>query len=132
MATDWEDDWENTEIHDLIVNLEDTLKNKERELRLLAERKMMEEADLALTEDLFNQNEYKNVSLEPVKFIKNVKLNHEAKKIPHQNKNQEYQKQESQRKKAKKLEQKRMKDLYGEAEVDKYDELYGDIEDKYY
>jgi predicted nucleic acid-binding protein len=53
---DWEDDWENTDIPDLIVtSLEETIKNRERELKILEERKRMEEADLALSEELFDE-----------------------------------------------------------------------------
>jgi len=85
---DWEDNWENTEIPDLIVNLKETIKNRERELKLLEERKRMEEADLVLTEELFEEekrNKITNANLaltEPIKFVKakkksqnNYKLN---------------------------------------------------------
>jgi len=74
METDWEGDWENTE-PDLLVSI----KNKERELKLLEERRMMEDIELALTEELFNpeqENIDKSKHLEsfvPVNFIKKEK-----------------------------------------------------------
>lgn len=137
---DWEDDWENTEIPDLIVNLQETIKNKEREARLLEERKKMEDADLILSEELFdeekrNKRTNDNLALaEPIKFVKATKEKPKELKILQEKKRQEQQekqKQQSQKQKEKKLQQKRLKDIYGEAELDEYDEMYGDIEDKY-
>jgi len=136
----WDDDWENIEIPDLIVNLQDTIKNRERELKLLEERKMMEDAELVLAEDLFNKNQDKKQckkividDLEPVKFIKKdkpkeIKILQEKKR----QELQEKQKEQSQKRKAKKMEVQRLKDIYGEADLDEYDERYGNIEDKYY
>lgn len=137
---DWEDDWENTEIPDLIVNLQDTIKNKERELKLLEERKRMEEADLALSEELFdeekrNKRTNDNLALaEPIKFVKAKKEKPKQLQIEQEKRRQELQekqKQQSQKQKEKKKQDKRLKDIYGEAELDEYDEMYGDIEDKY-
>lgn len=137
---DWEDDWENTEIPDLIVNLQDTIKNRERELKLLEERKRMEEADLALSEELFdeekrNKRTNDNLALaEPIKFVKAKKDKPRQLQIEQDKRRQELQekqKQQSQKQKEKKKQDKRLKDIYGEAELDEYDEMYGDIEDKY-
>ena len=62
MNTDWEDDWsydyENIEIPDLIT---------ERQTKLLEERKLMEDAELVLTKDLFSEKPQKIVD-EPIKF----------------------------------------------------------------
>lgn len=62
MNTDWEDDWsydyENIEIPDLIT---------ERQIKLLEERKLMEDAELVLTKDLFSEKPQKIVD-EPIKF----------------------------------------------------------------
>jgi hypothetical protein len=67
MNTDWEDDWsydyENIEIPDLI---------KEKQIKLLEERKLMEDAELVLTKDLFSEKPKKIVD-EPIKFIKKDK-----------------------------------------------------------
>lgn len=137
---DWEDDWENTEIPDLIINLEETIKNRERELKLLEERKRMEEADLALSEELFdeekrNKRTNDNLALaEPIKFVKATKEKPKQLQIEQEKRRQELQekqKQQSQKQKEKKKQDKRLKDIYGEAELDEYDEMYGDIEDKY-
>lgn len=135
---DWEDDWENTDIPDLIVNLQDKLKNRERELSLIEERKKMEEDDLALSEELFDEekrNKRTNDTLalvEPVKFIKKEKPK-ELKNLQDKKKQelQEKQKEQSQKQKQKKQQDKRLKDIYGEADIDEFDEMYGDIEDKY-
>jgi hypothetical protein len=62
MNTDWEDDWsydyETIEIPDLI---------RERQIKLLEERKLMEDAELVLTKDLFSEKPQKIVD-EPIKF----------------------------------------------------------------
>jgi hypothetical protein len=68
MNTDWEDDWsydyETIEIPDLI---------RERQIKLLEERKLMEDAELVLTKDLFSEKPQKIVVDEPIKFIKKDK-----------------------------------------------------------
>ena len=132
METDWEDDWENT-IPDLLVSIQ----NKERELKLLEERKLMEDADLALAEELFNDEQEKNneskkqelfVPVNPVKEKPNdLKILQEQKR----KELQEKQKQQSQKQKEKKHKEKKHKELFGEAEFDEYDEMYGNIEDQY-
>jgi hypothetical protein len=67
MNTDWEDDWsydyETIEIPDLI---------KEKQIKVLEERKLMEDAELVLTKDLFSEKTQTIVD-EPVKFIKKDK-----------------------------------------------------------
>jgi len=137
---DWEDDWENTDIPDLIVNLQDTIKNRERELKLLEQRKRMEEADLALSEELFdeekrNKRTNDNLALaEPIKFVNATKEKPKQLQLEQEKRRQELQekqKQQSQKQKEKKKQDKRLKDIYGEAELYEYDEMYGDIEDKY-
>jgi hypothetical protein len=137
---DWEDDWENTEIPDLIVNLQETIKNRERQLKLLEEQKMMEEAELVLSEELFDEekrNKRTNANLalaEPIKFVKTKKEKPKQLQIEQEKRRQELQekqKQQSQKQKEKKKQDKRLKDIYGDAELDEYDEMYGDIEDRY-
>lgn len=97
---DWEYDWENIDMTDLIGSLQDTIK-RERELE---ERKLIEEADLVLIEDLFDK--YKSVKdLEQVKLIKiekNTELNIKQKK--------KYEQQERQKEKFKKKKNKNKKD----------------------
>jgi|LakMenEpi03Aug12_release.lakeMendotaPanAssembly.Ray.scaffolds.fasta_scaffold1027098_2 hypothetical protein len=130
METDWEDDWESTEIPDLLISIQ----NKERELKLLEERKLMEDADLALAEELFNdeQEQKKVESFVPVKLIKKEKPK-DLQILQEQKRKelQEKQKQQSQKQKEKKLQKKKQEELFGEAEFDEYDEMYGHIEDQY-
>jgi hypothetical protein len=138
METDWEDDWENNNIPDLLVSIQ----NKERELKLIEERKLMEDADLALAEELFNdEQEKKNESKKqelfvPVKPVneKPVKEKPKGLQILQEQKRQELrekQKQQSQKQKEKKQKEKKHKELFGEAEIDEYEEMYGYIEDQY-
>ena len=130
METDWEDDWENTDIPDLLVSIQ----NKERELKLLVERKLMEDADLDLTEELFRgeQSQKKVESFAPIKLDKKEKPK-SLQMLQEQKRKelQEKQKQESQKQKERKQLQKKHKELVGEAEFDEYDERYGHLEDQY-
>ena len=65
---DWEEeDWENIEIPDLLISNE----NKERERRLIEQRKLVEDADAELSESLFS-NEPKEIKEK--KFLYNIKL----------------------------------------------------------
>lgn len=136
MATNCVDDWENMEIQDLIVNLQDTIKNREKELKLLEERKRIEEAELALSEELFyeekiNKRTNDNLALdEPIKFIKEKKELQIEQEKRHQEL-QEKKKKQSQKQKEKKKQEKRLKDIYGEVELDEYDDIQCNIEDKY-
>ena len=125
METDWEDDWENTEIPDLLVSIQ----NKERELKLLEERKLMEDAELVLAEELFQgeKAEKKVESFVPVKFVKKEKP--KDLQILQEQKRKEL--QEKQKQQSQKQKEKKQKELFGEAEFDKYDEMYGHIADQY-
>lgn len=113
-----EDNWENAIIPDL------------REKKLIEERKKVEEADNILTEELFfgKKLEYKGDD------NKLVYLEKEKPKCIENRREKliENQKQKSEFIKKKKMEQQRFKDIYGEAELDEYYELYGSIQDKYY
>ena len=122
-----EDDWENIEIQDLYI----LIKNKEKEQRLLEERKLVEDADAELTEDLFsrqNINKQKNINLTPIPTTQI-----QVKKKPTEfleKRQQELKKtqiEESQKKREKNTNNMRLKEIYGEAE----DDIYDDIADKY-
>lgn len=142
MDTNLEDDWENTEIPDLLV----TLKNKERELKLLEERKLIEEDGNALIEELFdedknNKRKANNLSLiEQKKCIKSVKEkdNKKVSNISHEMKQkkskilQEERQQQIKFLKEQKQQIKRLNEIYGEAEPDEHYEKYKSIIDKYY
>lgn len=127
----WEDDWENIEVPDLQVSFE----NKQRELKLLEERRLMEEADLALAEELFVEQTKKCnddlALLEPIKFFKEKPKQLQIEQEKRRQELRERQKQQAHQEREKKKEQKKYKELYGEAELDEYDEMYGDLEDKY-
>jgi len=120
---DDDDDWENAIIPDLI---------SDRERILIEERKKVEEADQELSEELFSDRLKAKVESK----IDNKCIIVEKKEKPKCLENRrekiiESQKQKSELIKKRKIEQKRMADMYGEAELDEYDELYGSIQDKY-
>ena len=127
----WEDDWENIEVPDLQVSIE----NKQRELKLLEERKLMEEADLALAEELFVEQTKKCngdiALLEPIKFFKEKPKQLQFEQEKRRQELRERQKQQSHQQREKKKQAKHIRETFGEAELDEYDEMYGDLEDKY-
>lgn len=114
-----EEDWESIEIPDFIKILEE---------RKLAEQKLIEEDDNRLTNELFNPIETPTMIIKgtvktletvkrpkkPIPFIKNGETNSlsNAKAI-----------------KERKEIIKRRKEIFGEAELDKYEEQYGHIAD---
>lgn len=118
MTSNWIDDLETTEIQYLLVSV----KNKEKELKLIEERKMIEDADIALVEDLFN----KKISIKDIGPVKGeLKESKECKNII----GKEIQKKTKPDRKKK--QDKNLQDIYDETELDEYDEFYRDIEDKY-
>ena len=120
MTSNWIDDLETTEIQYLLVSV----KNKEKELKLIEERKMIEDADIALVEDLFN----KKISIKDLGPVKGeLKESKECKNII----GKEMQKKTKTKPDRKKKQDKNLQDIYDETELDEYDELYRDIEDKY-
>jgi len=137
---DWSDndDWETVAIPNLIVP-------NEKEQKILDERKIVEEADTVLAKELFlekpdinlenNKLETKNLE---TKNLENNKL--EANKLNksdmlerenRRKKQVEKQRREAEKIRKKKEEKLRQKELYGEADVDEYDEKYGGIADRY-
>lgn len=141
LETVWEDDWENSEIPDLLT----TIKNKENELKFLEEIRLMEEDGKSLVEELFDEDKRNkrindNLSLvEPITSCNNpskvVKKEKPKELIVKQEKKkqeqQEKQKERSQNSKAKKQLSTYLKETFGEADIDEYDEMYGDFEDKF-
>lgn len=131
---DWEnDDWETSAIPDLMISIE----SKEREAKVLKERKMMEEADAVLTEDLFSNEERvdnKERKEKVYKFKSPIKKD-KPKELLEQRKQQlkEKQKLESQNLRDQIAKKMRSKEVYGEAEadVDMLEDTYGKIENKY-
>lgn len=116
-----EDDWENAIIPDLI---------SERERKLIEERKKVEEADGIIVEALFSDSQKIECNVDNKQII--LKKKERPKDV--ENKREELiknQKQKSELIKKMKAEKKRMFEIYGDAELDEYDELYGSIQDKY-
>lgn len=130
---DLEEDWENIEIPDIQINQHEKIKNKEREERLLEERRKMEEADLILANDLFGKETIKNnKNFKPIIICKNEKQSELKKVIEMRRKNIiEKQKKESQKLNELKIKHKKQIEIFGEANRDEYEELYGNIENKY-
>jgi hypothetical protein len=111
-----EEDWESIEIPDFIKILEE---------RKIAEQKLVEEDDNRLTNELFNPIETPTMITvkmpetvkrpkKPTPFIKNGETNSLAK---------------AKAIKERKEIIKRRKEIFGEAELDKYEEQYGHIAD---
>lgn len=110
-----EEDWESIEIPDFVKILEE---------RKLAERKLVEEDDNRLTNDLFNPIEKMPIKeskqtvktqqtvkrpKKPTPFIKNDATTVNSKILKERNK--------------------RRKEIFGEAELDEYEEQYGHLND---
>jgi len=104
------------------------------EQKKLQERKLMEEADAALAEELFSEGQQNNPINEPTNTPNNNPVNKPVKvkgsKDMHMI-NEKRLKQESERIKQIKTEKNRIREMYGEAAADEYDELYGHIAEKY-
>lgn len=130
MSFDLEDDWENLDLSDLLVVNE----KRELDLKRIEERKIVEEEDNVLTEELFSvmksssNNTFRTnkIMIYPEKKQK-LALIHEDRK----EKLREKQKQVSKQLREIKERKKRSEELYGEATRDHYYEQYGNISDKY-
>lgn len=119
MSDDWED-WENDEIVPL----------NQEQLKMLEERKLVEESDNLLAKDLFS-NEEDLVYEELIKKENHIKVKKEKpkNKISNQKQNEERLKELSKKNKENKAILEIKKEIFGEAEH--YDE-YEDYEDKFY
>jgi|Laugresu1bdmlbsd_1035121.scaffolds.fasta_scaffold19628_1 hypothetical protein len=130
MEPNWEDDWENTDLSELCIEV--SIKNKERELKMLEERKLMEESEIALAKDLFNDDNECIELFIPVKPDKITIINDKKDKYKKTKELQEQKRKELKEiQKIKKEQLKRHKEIFGEAELDEYGEKYGYIEDNY-
>jgi len=128
----WEDD-----DFDVIALMNATQNELQNELqkKQLEERRLVEEADVKLSEELFSKTN--KIRLSPIQEPNKIQ---ETSKIQTQNKvrlspiktrKQELIEQQRLQQKQKKLEKKRLTETFGEADIDVYDELYGDIADRY-
>jgi hypothetical protein len=132
------DDWENITIPDLLISNE----NRERERRLIEQRKLVEDADAELAESLFSNEPKEIKEIKEPKEIKETQIlcnigPTKKKEKPkdllqnRQNELREKQIEDTKKKREQKENKLRLKDTYGEAEEDVYDDIYGDIADKY-
>ena len=124
----WEDD-----DFDVIALMNET--QNEIQKKQLEERRLVEEADVKLSEELFSKTN--KIRLSPIQEPNKIQ---ETSKIQTQNKvrlspiktrKQELIEQQRLQQKQKKIEKKRLTETFGEADIDVYDELYGDIADRY-
>jgi hypothetical protein len=121
MNESWEDeDWESIDVPDL--------RNKEEEEKKLLERKLVEEADVKLTNELF-QNEEKNKKNPEVikeKEIEIVGIKNNKKCLPKLNS-----KKIGKSKKQIEEEKQREIEMFGESLLDEYEEKYGYLQEYY-
>jgi len=123
-----EDDWDSISWDNVVTQI------NEKQLQLLEERKLMEESELDLTKQLFDETFellQKQNELCIKKNIQSIDNQHKYINNKHE-KHIEKQKLDSKLLKDKKMELKRQQDIYGTSEADYYDETYGYIEDEYY
>ncbi len=127
MSDDW--DWED-ETHEVPNLLEIESEMDEKRKQMLLERQLVEESDAVLVEDLFGSNK-----VVEKKLIEQPKKPHVEQKVKHFQRKKEFQDKKAleirKEIKKKKDEKKRQEELYGDAELDEYDEKYGDIEEMY-
>ena len=127
MVDDWEE-WEDVEIDNFIVTFPISDINFEQ-VKQLEERKLVEEADNALSKELFGTE----ADLQSEKICENdakdIKVIAPQKiKLSKQKENEQKQKEFSKKVKELKMKQKRFNELYGESNNYKYDEY----DDKYH
>jgi|LakMenE01Jun11ns_1017448.scaffolds.fasta_scaffold9940981_3 hypothetical protein len=135
----WEDD-----DFDVIALMNATQKETQNEIqkKQLEERKLVEESDVKLSEELFSKTNKIRLSpiQEPNKIqnIGKMQTQNKVRLSPIQTqetrfktRKQELIEQQRLQQKQKKIEKKRLTETFGEADIDVYDELYGDIADKY-
>ena len=132
----WEDD-----DFDVVALMNET--QKETQKKQLEERKLVEEADVKLSEELFSTNKIRLSPIQqPIKIqtssiqqTNKIRLSpiqtQETRFRPLKTKKQELEEEQRLKQKQKKIEKKRLTETFGEADIDVYDELYGDIADKY-
>ena len=125
-----DDDWENISITDL-------LDNKERERNLLEQRKLVEDADIKLSEELFSveqePREIKVILEKPISIKKKTKKKNKEFLEKRQEEIRKKQIEASQKKREQNEYQIRAKEIYGEAinDNDNDNNHYISMEDKY-
>jgi hypothetical protein len=125
MVDDWEN-WEDVEIDNFIVTFPISDINSKEE-KQLEERKLVEEADNALSKELFGTE--RDLQNEKMRVIQDIKVVAPQKiKLSKQKENEQKQKEFSKKVKELKMKQKRFNELYGESnnnyKYDEYDDKY--------
>ncbi len=116
------DDWNCDNYIIPVLNVENI-----EQLKRLEERKLVEESDNALMNELFDNTNTKNETYETIKNIKNININIEKiknkkeKTVSNQQENELKQKEFSQKLKNKKEAMKKHSDTFGEFIYDEYD-----------
>jgi hypothetical protein len=135
-SEDWEnediEDWENEDFEVPVLNVQ-----TQEQLKRLEEQKLVEEADNALTRELFRDNNKKDdlAYTELKHSAKNTNIHQKAQlpsiknKIDKKKENEQKQKDLSKKLKEEKAKKLKEKEIFGEAE---YDDTYADYEDKFY
>jgi hypothetical protein len=126
------DDWEDLEIENIVIPFLH-VPNKEQ-IKRLEERKLIEESDNGLMNELFDNNcntKSNSSNKETAEIIKNINTekikNKKEKTVSNQQENELKQKEFSQKLKNKKEAEKKHSDTFGEFihhEYDKYDKLF--------
>ncbi len=134
--------WEDDDFD--VIALMNASQNEIQE-KQLEERRLVEESDIKLSEELFSKTnkirlspiQDQNKIQEPSKIQTQNKVRlspiqtQETRLRPLKTRKLELIEQQRLQQKQKKLEKKRLTETFGEADIDVYDELYGDIADKY-
>ena len=119
------DNWEDWDSEDFVIPIFNTRPN----VKQLEERKLVEESDNALTNDLFGNIKKTNVNKNLLNNNENLPKNVKTKTISNQKINQEKQKEKSKFIKKQKENIIKIKELYG---VSVYQDEYSHYEDKFY
>ena len=127
----WEDD-----DFDVVALINEQVNNEQKQLE---ERKLVEEADVKLSEELFSTNKIRLSPIQqPIKIqtstiyqTNKISLSPIQIKTQIKTRKQELEEEQRLKQKQKKQEKKRLTETFGEADIDVYDELYGDIADRY-
>jgi len=116
-----EETWENLDISELLISVE----NKERERRLLEQRKLVEEADAELAEELFSKEKRELLTVQSHNTFKPIIKKEKPTELleKRQKELKDKQMEESKKRKEDKEYKMRLQEIYGEAEEDIYDNM---------
>jgi hypothetical protein len=113
------DSWEDCEIENIVIPVLHVVPNKEQ-IKRLEERKKIEESEIALMKDFFDNTNTSNTNISNKEPSDNTK--HKQKIVGKQRENELKQKELSIKLKQKKEAAKKHSDVFGEVIHDKYDE----------